>query len=101
MACLARMDEEGGRAGAGRCCSYFPADVAGLSHAGDDDAAPAVKTNAAGTCKIRPEAGQLSPQPVDFNVERLAAEFDQARVGEVGIHRRMIQVSLANFEEAA
>ena len=75
--------------------------MTGLAHAGDDDAAPAVKTNAAGACKIRPEAGQLRPQPVDFNGERLATEFDQARVGEVGIHRRMIQVSLVNFEEAA
>jgi hypothetical protein len=29
----------------------------------------------------------LRPQPVDFDGERLAAELDETRVGEVGIHR--------------
>ena len=83
MAGLAGMHEERGRAGAGQGGGDFAADMAGFAHARHDDAAAAVKTNAAGACKIRPQARQLRAQSVDFDGERLAAEFDEILVGEV------------------
>ncbi len=64
---LAGMHEKRRRAGAGESGGDFPADMAGLAHAGHHDTAPAVKTNPAGTCKIRPEAGQLRAQTVDLD----------------------------------
>ncbi len=86
MAGLAGVDEERGRTGAGEGGGDFPADMAGFTHAHHHDAAAAVKTNAAGTCKIRPQARQLRAHAVDLDVERLAAEFDEICVGEVGSH---------------
>ena len=94
VAGLAGMHEERGRAGAGEGGGDLAADMAGFAHAGHDDAAPAVKTNAAGACKIRPQTRQLRAQSVDFDVERLAAEIDEIFVGVVGIHLRMIQGKL-------
>ena len=94
VAGLAGMHEEGGRAGAGQRGGDLAADVAGLAHAGHDDAATAVKTNAAGACKLRPQARQLRAQTVDLDAERLAAEFDEVFVGELEIHLRMIQGKL-------
>ena len=41
VARFGRVQEEGGRAGARECRGDLAADVAGLSHAGDDDASGA------------------------------------------------------------
>jgi len=68
--------------------------MTGLAHPRDHDASTAIETNAAGARKIRPQARQLRTQTVDLDGERLAAEIDEAFVGELEIHARMIQGKL-------
>ena len=91
VAGLAGMHEKRRRAGAGQRGGDLAADMAGFAHAGDHDAPAAVETNAAGACKLRPQARQLRAQAVDLDGERLAAEIDEAVVGELEIHARMIR----------
>src|SRR5271167_4054248 len=86
MARFAGMHEERGRAGAGQGGGDFTGNMAGFSHSRHDDAAAAVKTNAAGACKIRPQTRQLRAQSVDFDLQRLAAEVDEIFVGVVEMH---------------
>src|SRR6202035_223985 len=91
------MHEKRRRAGTGEGGGDFAADMTGLAHARDDDAAPAVKTNAAGACKIRPETRQLRAQSVDLDGKRLASEVDEVLVGVVGIHSRNDTGKLEQF----
>ena len=87
VARLAGMHEEGGRAGAGQGGGDLAADMARFTHARDDDSPTADETNPAGACKLPPQAGQLRAQTVDLDRERLAAEFDEACIRIVGVHR--------------
>ena len=60
--------------------------MTGFAHSRHDDAAAAVKTNAAGARKIGPQARYLGAQTVDLDGERLASEIDEPFVGKHGIH---------------
>ena len=73
--------------GAGQGGGDLAADVARFAHSGHDNSPAAGKTNAAGTCKLPPQAGQLRAQTVDLDGERLAAEIDEARIRVVEVHR--------------
>ena len=76
------MDEESRGAGARESGGELAADVARLSHAGDDDSPTTLQAYPAGAREIRAEARQLGPQTVDLDGECLAAESHQGFVRE-------------------
>ena len=78
VARLTGMHEKGRSPGAGQGGGDLAADMARFAHARHGNSATAGKTNAAGACKLPPQAGHLSAQTVDLYGERLAAEIDEA-----------------------
>src|SRR6202021_3315814 len=50
-----------------------------------------------GPVKNRPQKGPLPAETLHFDGKPLAAKLDQPLVGVVGIHLRIIQVSLCEF----
>ena len=87
---LRRMQEEGRGTGAGKRGGDLARDVAGLSHAGDDDPSLAAQTDAAGLCEAPIQARQQRFDRLGFDGQRAARGSEQQLLirgnGRGGLH---------------